>query len=274
MTMAWAATAALLLAGCGSSAPARSGRTARPSTTPSAASSAPAAQTSAAPASTSDGPWSVVALGDSIPSGYNCTCTPYPKLTAALLTGPVGRPVSTRDDAVAGYTTNDVIRQLTADQRVIGDVRAADLVEIQIGANDVSYSAACGTRVACYSDDVPQLDSNLRTIVRRVHALTSGLVVLLDYWSVWLGGRYAKARGEEYVDAAELVTDEVNTTIRIVAAHTGSAYVDLRAAFKGPDYRDDETGYLAADGMHPNAAGHRQIAAALVAVVTAHLHLP
>lgn len=270
MALAWAATAALLLGGCGSGGPTRSDRTAS-----AASSSTSAAQTSAAPASTSasDGPWTVVALGDSIPSGYNCTCTPYPQLTASRLAGPVGRPVSTHDDAVAGYTTADVIRQLTSDERVIGDVRAADLVEIQIGANDVSYSATCGTRVACYSDDVPQLDSNLRTIVRRVHALTPGLVVLLDYWSVWLGGRYAKAKGEEYVDAAGLVTDEVNTAIRIVAAHTGSAYVDLRAAFKGPDYRSDETAYLAADGMHPNAAGHRQIAAALVAVVTARLHL-
>jgi len=58
-----------------------------------------------------------------------------------------------------------------------------------------------------------------------------------------------------YVDAAATVTDDVNTAIKTVAAETGSAYVDLRAAFKGPDYSYDETHYLASDGDHPNAAG-------------------
>ena len=54
----------------------------------------------------------------------------------------------------------------------------------------------------------------------RVHELTSGhkvLVVLLDYWSVWLGGQYAAAQGDAYVDAAAQVTDDVNTAIKSTA---------------------------------------------------------
>jgi hypothetical protein len=31
---------------------------------------------------------------------------------------------------------------------------------------------------------------------------------LLDYWSVWLGGRYADAEGPAYVDAVGSVTAE------------------------------------------------------------------
>ena len=69
-------------------------------------------------------------------------------------------------------------------------------------------------------------------------------------------------------DAAEALTDQVNTAIKGTAASDGSAYVDLRAAFKGPDYAFDETHYLSNDGDHPNAAGHEQIAAAVVDVVT------
>ena len=87
------------------------------------------------------------------------------------------------------------------------------------------------------------------------------LVVLLDYWSVWLGGQYAAAQGDAYVTAAATVTDQVNTAIKTTALATNSAYVDLRTAFKGPDHTYDETHYLAPDGDHPNAAGHRQIAA-------------
>lgn len=250
--MVWAALAALLVAGCGSGS----------------------AGTSASPPAA--GTWSVVAVGDSVPAGNACGCTPYPTLTAAELAGPLGRDVVATDDAVGGYTTEDVLHQLQDDGNVVQDVRRADLVEIEVGANDVSYSTSCGTTVACYSATIPSVETNLRKIVRRVHRLTAGRpvhVVLLDYWSAWLGGAYARAKGEEYLDAAGLVTDEVNTVIRTVAAHTSSMYVDLRAAFKGPDYRYDETHYLASDGDHPNALGHEQIASALVTEVAAHLHL-
>jgi lysophospholipase L1-like esterase len=76
------------------------------------------------------------------------------------------------------------------------------------------------------------------------------------------------------VDTAANVTDDVNTAVKTVAAEAGSAYVDLRAAFKGPDYSYDKTHYLASDGDHPNAAGHQQIAAALEHAVQTELHLP
>jgi lysophospholipase L1-like esterase len=119
------------------------------------------------------------------------------------------------------------------------------------------------------------IEDNLTEIVARVRELTPGrqvLVILLDYWSVWLGGQYAEAKGPAYVSAADEITDQVTTVIKGTAAQTGSAYVDLRAAFKGPHYADDETRYLASDGDHPNAAGHEQIAAAVVDVLTDDLH--
>ncbi|HET9648989.1 MAG TPA: SGNH/GDSL hydrolase family protein [Microlunatus sp.] len=122
---------------------------------------------------------------------------------------------------------------------------------------------------------MPVVEHNLTAVVHRVRELTHGhpvLVVLLDYWSVWLGGQYAEAKGPAYVDAATSVTDELNAVIQHTAAATGSAYVDLRAAFKGPDYAYDETHYLAADGDHPNADGHRKIADAVVGVITQTMH--
>jgi hypothetical protein len=108
--------------------------------------------------------------------------------------------------------------------------------------SDVAYSTRCGTSVQCYTAAISEVERNLRTIVQRVHELTAGhlsLVVLLDYWSVWLGGQYAQAQGQVYVDAAATVTDEANTAIKTIAAEAGSAYVDLRAGFKGPDVPQD-----------------------------------
>ena len=65
----------------------------------------------------------------------------------------------------------------------------------------------------------------------------------------------------------------MNGVIKSTAAKTGSAYVDLRAAFKGPDYAYDETHYLSNDGDHPNAAGHEQIAKAAEGVIEKSLNL-
>jgi acyl-CoA thioesterase-1 len=219
--------------------------------------------------------WSVVALGDSVPHGSNCDCKPYPSLTAAAFAARTARTVKATNDAVAGATTSSVLKQL-AKNDVIAHLQAAHAVEIEIGANDVGYSRTCGNKAACYAPRVPTIRKNLATIVDRVHKLTAGhhaLVVLLDYWSVWLGGKYAAARGNAYVAAAEQVTDEVNTVIKSTAVATGSAYVDLRAAFKGPNYTYDETHYLSNDGDHPNEAGHERIATATEAVVEKALHI-
>jgi lysophospholipase L1-like esterase len=246
MVLAVAVLAALsaALAGCGSSSP---------------------------PPAAKPKPESIVALGDSVPRGTNCDCRPYPPLTADGLTTSTGRTVTATNDSVAGYTTSDVLHQVESDAAVIDHLRGARAVEIEVGANDVGYNTdSCGTSVECYAPRIPTIEKNLTAIVHRVRDLASGhdvLVVLLDYWSVWLGGQYAAAKGEAYVNAAEEMTGRVNAVIRSTASATGSAYVDLRAAFKGPDYSYDETHYLSSDGDHPNAAGHEQIASATEAVI-------
>jgi acyl-CoA thioesterase I len=220
--------------------------------------------------------YSIVALGDSVPRGTNCNCTPYPPLSATGLSTTTGDKVTATNDSVAGYTTRNVLNQLNDNQDVIDHVKKADVVEIEVGANDVAYNSACGTSLDCYAPKVPTMKENLLSIVRRAQSLVSGhkhLIVLLDYWSVWLGGKYAAAHGDAYVAAAEEMTDRVDSAIKSAASKTGSAYVDLRAAFKGPSYSYDETRYLSNDGDHPNAAGHRQIATATQTVIEAALHI-
>jgi lysophospholipase L1-like esterase len=51
-------------------------------------------------------------------------------------------------------------------------------------------------------------------------------------------------------------------------------YVDLAEPFKGPSGTGDPSDLLADDGDHPNAAGHRRIASALLAAGTAPLPPP
>lgn len=200
-----------------------------------------------------------------MPRGTNCNCTPYPQLAADDLAKSASRKVTATNDAVNGATTSSVLSQVDSDASVIGHLRDATAVEIEIGANDVSQTQSCGTSVKCYDPRLAPLEKNLAAIVARVHELTSGhkaVVVLLDYWSVWLGGKYAAAQGPVYVSTAEQMTDEVDSITKTTASETGSRYIDLRAAFKGPNYTYDETHYLSSDGDHPNADGHEQIAKA------------
>ncbi len=59
---------------------------------------------------------------------------------------------------------------------------------------------------------------------------------------------------------------QANDGLRAAAAAGGATYVDLDATFTtAAGAGNDRTSLLAADGDHPNAAGHRLIADALVA---------
>jgi lysophospholipase L1-like esterase len=208
----------------------------------------------------------VTALGDSVPYGTACDCSPYPEQFGRDVATVAGHPVDTANDAVPGYETADVIHQLQDETSVIDHVRRSGVVLVEIGANDVEFSSSCGTTLSCYEPEVPAVQRNLDEIVSLVHQLTAGhevTVVLLDYWNVWLGGQYAEAHGPAYVTTADALTADIDQTIVSTAHATGSIYVDLRTAFRGPDHDQDETDLLAPDGDHPNAAGQERITDAL-----------
>lgn len=216
----------------------------------------------------------VVALGDSVPYGTRCGCTPYPQDSAGDLAAALHRSIRTYNDSVPGYQTTDVLAQVRGSSTVVAHVRQADLVEIEIGANDIAYGPGCGTTASCYQSRLSGAMTNLDRIVARVRQLRAGkptTIVLLGYWSVWLGGQYAIQRGADYVNAATTLTRTENAAIQAIARRTGSLYVDLRVAFKGPSDSWDETDLLASDGDHPNAAGHATIGHALISMLRARI---
>lgn len=218
-----------------------------------------------------DGVATLTALGDSVPAGTACHCTPFPDLAGSDLARRTAHRVVTTNLSVGGITSGDVLQQLREDDDVKAAARGSDAFIVEVGANDVSYTGACGTTVSCYDRGIANLSGTLTAIVARLHDLArrhdDTPIVMVDYWNVWLGGQYAVAQGPAYVAAANTLTDRVDSIIKTVAERTGSFYVDLRTAFRGPDNAWDETHLLASDGDHPNADGHRRIADAIARAV-------
>lgn len=214
----------------------------------------------------------LTALGDSVPHGTACKCIPFPRLTAADISHVTRHSVKQMNDSVPGYTSEDVMDQLENNRAVMFHVAVSQAVLVEVGANDVAHSATCKNDVACYDRRLPRLQHNLSAIANRIDRLTGGKVtlVMLDYWNVWLGGKYAAQHGQAYVAASHQVTASVSDLIRRVAQAHGGYWIDLRAAFRGPSYSYDETHLLAPDGDHPNAAGHVRIEQAIAKTLALH----
>jgi lysophospholipase L1-like esterase len=87
-------------------------------------------------------------------------------------------------------------------------------------------------------------------------------VLVTGYWNVYEDGAVARqAFPPAGVAASVELTRRVNTVVAAVTASHGAAFVDLFGPFEKRGV--EVTGLLAADGDHPNAAGHQLIAQVL-----------
>ena len=70
------------------------------------------------------------------------------------------------------------------------------------------------------------------------------------------------------VDGFNVVLNDYVATAREVAGETGVAFVDVYALFQEYDAQEGQSmDDLMLDGMHPNSAGHRMVAKALMEVI-------
>jgi acyl-CoA thioesterase-1 len=203
----------------------------------------------------------VVTLGDSVPAGTACDCTPFPDLYAHML-NPEARSVNL---AQPGYTASDVQGQLT-DAGVRTDLRTAAVVLVMIGANDLADAFDNSRDDASYQAVAATVRTDVAAIVTtvmQVHA-TPVTVLVLGYWNVVKDGAVGLAEyGADGLKSAERATRDCNQALRRAAQQSGARYVTTTPVFKGTDRQEDPTDLLAADGDHPNAAGHQAIADAL-----------
>lgn len=247
-----------------------------PSASAAASSGAPSSTPSSVPVTEIRSRSTLVGLGDSVPAGSACGCVPFVPRLGQQLAADRGQPVTAINDATGGEDSSELLAALTHSTRTARDVSTANIVSVTIGANDVAYSSyasgGCGgdDGTACYRPEVQAMSANVSAILQRIQALRGGrptIVLVSGYWNVWQDGQVARSMGAEFVQVSHLVTAMVNQGLQQAATSHGALFVDLAKAFTaaGPD----DTGLLAADGDHPNAAGHQLIADVLTQAVLA-----
>jgi lysophospholipase L1-like esterase len=205
----------------------------------------------------------VLALGDSVPAGAACDCRPFPELYARDLAAN-GRSTNL---ARSGFTSGDVLEQVE-DPATESAVRAASVIVIMVGANDLAPVFAAGGSSAACRRAAAVVQLNVTAVLRRIRAVQPALVpvLVLGYWNVVEDGDVASTDYSAADTAqAAAITGYTNDALRSAAVTGSATYVSTLAAFKGDDGRANPTGLLAGDGDHPDAQGQLAIAAALYA---------
>lgn len=223
-------------------------------------------------------PVTVVGIGDSVTAGSNCDCEAFIGLYATDLSSARGLTTSSMNLGVGGWTSSQLLRSLTLPGSFRDQVARADVLLVTIGANDLvpleaRQPSGCGTD--CYSLLVQSVGQNVGLIVAAARAAQPDhptTILVTNYWNVFQDGDIGTAEnGESFQRWSDMLTRAANAQICGAALRAGATCVDLYSPFKG-DGSKNPTSRLAADGDHPNAAGHQLIASVLLA--NTPLHIP
>jgi lysophospholipase L1-like esterase len=217
-------------------------------------------------------PITVVGIGDSVTAGTHCSCEAFVGLYAADLASNRGIKTSAVNLGLSGLTSSQLLLRLNQPGPFRDQVAKADIVLVTIGANDLDplrgrwASGGCATN--CYSPVIESVAQNVERIVATVRAARPdhpATILVTDYWDVFQDGDVGTAlNGEPFEIWSDILTRAENVQICDGAQRAGAICVDLDRPFKGNGSKDP-TSLLAADGDHPNSAGHQLIASTLLA---------
>jgi len=229
-------------------------------------------------AKAADADLTVVAFGDSTTARRSGVASVYADLLRRELPRP-GLTVRVVNQGIPGNNTNDALKRFDS------DVRASkpDVVILLFGINDSMVDVwrdATEPRVP-----LATYRKNLTAMIRTLKADGATPILVTPQpmaWTEKLRGLYGGPPHHETSPYDPKDPLGLNATlvdyveaVRDVAGREGVDLVDLYEPFtahKSPDGRAFDT--LLLDGMHPNDAGHRLIADALLPIITRHAERP
>lgn len=210
-----------------------------------------------------NGKESLVAIGDSIPFGYNLENNNHhvsKQAFPALIGEEAGLRV--RNLGMPGWTTDNLLHALQNDQKFRQAVAHADYVTISVGSNDLlrSFSAnqtflmglASGQIPATTEEiqsalGIPSLLGNLNEIIATVNELSDAKIVVYNIYNPFVLADLRYQVGAAYLPA-------INGAIAQTAINSENVTVaDAFSVFNGDIH-------LIEGDIHPNASGHEVLA--------------
>ena len=205
---------------------------------------------------------SLVALGDSIPFGYNLgTNNNNPAKTAFPFLIGDKADLRVRNLGVPGWQTADLLAALETDKKFRQAVRHADYVTLTIGSNDfLEILRAANAESGGDPQKFQQLlalklaDSdvfdNIAEIVEEIYSLTDAHIVLYNIYNPF-----------QVNDPLHQLSDRFLPQINAAFAELATAYSDVELADAYSAFGDNQAKYVLPRDIHPTAAGQKVLAA-------------
>jgi lysophospholipase L1-like esterase len=211
---------------------------------------------------------SLVALGDSIPFGYNLggnnNAAPYREAYPYI----VGKEADmrVRNLGVPGWRTDQLLVALETDQKFRQAVRHADYITLSIGNNDLLQALAVAQRLSggdsglflyYLNDEIEKSNIfyNLEEIVGEVRSLTSAPIVFYNIYNPF-------QTSDPLHSVGGLVLPGINQMLDVQAIYLNREYGDVVVVDAFTAFGNNQAEYVIAGDIHPTLAGQRVLAEA------------
>jgi lysophospholipase L1-like esterase len=224
--------------------------------------------------------WQYAALGDSLAAGALAQLGYVPRYATYVNTD-TGATITTLNLGIPGWASGDLLNALQNDPAFRNQVSGAQVVTWDVGGNDLStahdsfVNKTCGgtDNQDCLRSAVSKFQTNWDAIVVELLKLRDpGETILrtMDIYNPYVASDMQAGR----FTTVEPYLDQVNKHIHDNAKANNIPVAEVHTAFNGADGTQDPgtLGLIAADGFHPNDAGHKVIADQLRALAYAPLH--
>lgn len=216
-----------------------------------------------------------LALGDSLAAGVspeNTISSGYADLTADAFKEENLLGTYSKEFAVSGYTTQNVLDDLTTKSDVQAAIAEADLITISAGANDLLKEGKFDPDKNIFELDQAVVPAKLQTIAENYAKILQAINTANPDAEVYVMGYYFPfpyIADEQKPQLIEL-TQTLNQTIQTAVTAQGATFVPIYDKFgDGPkQYIPSPT------NIHPNIAGYQLMSDALIETIANSLPNP
>ncbi|KHE72107.1 GDSL-type esterase/lipase family protein [Halobacillus sp. BBL2006] len=196
----------------------------------------------------------LVALGDSIPYGYNLSKDNHqpPKEAFPYLIGSEKR-VEVTNLSIPGLTSEELLQAVRSNEKVRSSIREADYVLVYIGGNDLlnlvkKNKGIDGIKVDEIAPVIRDFIYHMYSIIVEIDRLTDGKVLVYNLYNPY------PAAGDKLNAPLYYINQQYASLIKLLKYFTPIQLIDVYQAYKGhPEY-------IITGDVHPTKEGQKALA--------------